>query len=512
MADTNSSLKIFSDSEEVITRLDLIENRATTLETSTGLLNDKIDESVVGLYDHQGGYDVLANSPDLETPSAGVVKKAYAYTCTTAGTFFTEEMEVGDVIIANSDDPSSLSDWTRVNKNFSFGTTAGTACEGNDSRLSDSRDPNAHATEHTDGTDDIQDATASQKGLATAAQITKLDAITGTNTGDEVDATTTVKGIVELATDGESSAGVVVQGNDSRLSDDRNDANAIHDNVSGEINAVSAKGSPVVGDKVLIEDSEASWVKKSLALSTLPSIIKLDDLAEPDDNTDLDASTSKHGLMQKYPGGTTTFLRADGSFAIPSGLVTSYTTEITGAESFVVTYADAPADGEYWQLQDGNGDDFFCYFGTLPAGTGTAINCGSVPGSATDAATATASVITTSFSTYFTASADGTTVTITNVKGGTCDHPIDVDANVSFEILTDGTGTPNTTQIWSGSAGDYSYEITAATHGISITDYDVNVLLYDENGDRVILDYNVASDDDITIYSPTSAAVNVVIK
>jgi len=37
--------------------------------------------------------------------------------------------------------------------------------------------PAAHAASHTDGTDDIQDATAAQKGLATAAQITKLDGI-----------------------------------------------------------------------------------------------------------------------------------------------------------------------------------------------------------------------------------------------------------------------------------------------------------------------------------------------
>lgn len=34
-----------------------------------------------------------------------------------------------------------------------------------------------HAASHTDGTDDIQNAEAGQKGLATAAQITKLDAI-----------------------------------------------------------------------------------------------------------------------------------------------------------------------------------------------------------------------------------------------------------------------------------------------------------------------------------------------
>jgi len=47
--------------------------------------------------------------------------------------------------------------------------------------------------------------------------------------------------------------------------------------------------------------------------------IKLDDLAAPDDNTDLDASTSAHGLLPKLGGGTTNFLRADGTWAAPPG-------------------------------------------------------------------------------------------------------------------------------------------------------------------------------------------------
>lgn len=46
-----------------------------------------------------------------------------------------------------------------------------------DSRLTDARTPTSHASTHTNGTDDIQDATAAQKGLATALQIQKLDAI-----------------------------------------------------------------------------------------------------------------------------------------------------------------------------------------------------------------------------------------------------------------------------------------------------------------------------------------------
>jgi hypothetical protein len=45
--------------------------------------------------------------------------------------------------------------------------------------------------------------------------------------------------------------------------------------------------------------------------------IKLDNLATPDDNSDLDSSTGRHGLLPKLPGGTTTFLRGDGTFAVP---------------------------------------------------------------------------------------------------------------------------------------------------------------------------------------------------
>ena len=62
-----------------------------------------------------------------------------------------------------------------------------------------------HASKHTDGSDDIQSATAAQKGLATAAQITKLD---GIETGADAtpDATETVKGKAEFATNAEAAA------------------------------------------------------------------------------------------------------------------------------------------------------------------------------------------------------------------------------------------------------------------------------------------------------------------
>ena len=45
---------------------------------------------------------------------------------------------------------------------------------------------------------------------------------------------------------------------------------------------------------------------------------KLDDVAAPDDNTDLNATISAHGLLPKLGGGTTNFLRADGTWAAPA--------------------------------------------------------------------------------------------------------------------------------------------------------------------------------------------------
>lgn len=159
------------------------------------------------------------------------------------------------------------------------------------------------------------------------------------------------------------------------------DANAIHKGTASEIHGIALKASPVGADEIVIEDSAATWAKKRVAISTLPTsgggqtdtvagsngitntgtnvnatlaptygtsvntfcqgndsrlsdsrtptshasshsaggadAVKLDDLAAPDDNTDLNASVTKHGLLQKLGGGTTNFLRADGSWAAP---------------------------------------------------------------------------------------------------------------------------------------------------------------------------------------------------
>ena len=47
--------------------------------------------------------------------------------------------------------------------------------------------------------------------------------------------------------------------------------------------------------------------------------IKLDELAAPTDVATLNATTGQHGLLPKLGGGTVNFLRADGTWAAPSG-------------------------------------------------------------------------------------------------------------------------------------------------------------------------------------------------
>jgi hypothetical protein len=174
-----------------------------------------INNAVVGMYDHIGGYNGTTNVPSLDdrndpgTPIIADILKGHTYTVEVEGTFFGESVEVGDHIISNQDDPSELSHWSRVNKNISFGSTQGTACEGNDgrlpsvnekaamkgtevgdppsatnefitnddARLSDDRDPNTHAGNHISGGEDpIREATNGQNGLATASHIQKIEA------------------------------------------------------------------------------------------------------------------------------------------------------------------------------------------------------------------------------------------------------------------------------------------------------------------------------------------------
>ena len=56
------------------------------------------------------------------TTSPNSIQRGWTYTVTVAGTFFTENVEIGDLLIAEVDNPSALTDWTTVQNNVDLAT------------------------------------------------------------------------------------------------------------------------------------------------------------------------------------------------------------------------------------------------------------------------------------------------------------------------------------------------------------------------------------------------------
>jgi hypothetical protein len=108
-----------------------------------------------------------------------------------------------------------------------------------------------------------------------------------------------------------------------------------------------------VGNDSRLSDARTPTSHASSHQSGGGDSIKLDDLAAPDDNTDLDATTSAHGLLPKLGGGTTNFLRADGSWAAPSsGTDVNAIHKNVAAEISTITEKAAPFRDDLLVLED----------------------------------------------------------------------------------------------------------------------------------------------------------------
>lgn len=81
-----------------------------------------VDLSTTGALIFQGGYNAATNTPNLDSPPTGVIKKGFMWTVTTDGLFFSEQVRVGDSLIANKDTPTTLADWTTVQSNIDLAT------------------------------------------------------------------------------------------------------------------------------------------------------------------------------------------------------------------------------------------------------------------------------------------------------------------------------------------------------------------------------------------------------
>lgn len=276
--------------------------------------------------------------------------------------------------------------------------------------------PQAHAASHTDGSDDIQSATNAQKGVATAAHITAIEANTAAQhtEGDDqalgslgtkdppIDADkaiyrdstasdalvtstwTQVKAFLKTYFDGVYHALTTVGIADNNLveMDDAdaadNDyakftANGLEgrsyaevkqdlslDNVENTQHSVDAHTMSIDGRDVSVDGTKLDGIATGADVTgdnapqahaashqngggdevsvaglsglladdqhvldaevvTAAKTVKLDDFAAPEDNTDLDVSTSAHGLCPKLDNVVTNFLNGQGGFTEPGG-------------------------------------------------------------------------------------------------------------------------------------------------------------------------------------------------
>jgi len=96
-----------------------------TVSAGTDAVNKTyVDNAVVGNLVFQGGYDAATNTPDLDSSPSASIKKGWAYVVTAAGSFFTETVEVGDFLFAQSDAPTALADWVTVQNNVGLATAS----------------------------------------------------------------------------------------------------------------------------------------------------------------------------------------------------------------------------------------------------------------------------------------------------------------------------------------------------------------------------------------------------
>lgn len=84
---------------------------------SSKKISDEIADAVAGGTTIKGGYNAGTNVPDLTT-SPNPIEIGDTYVVTTGGVFFSEGVQIGDMLIATKDSPSALGDWIRVNKNI----------------------------------------------------------------------------------------------------------------------------------------------------------------------------------------------------------------------------------------------------------------------------------------------------------------------------------------------------------------------------------------------------------
>ena len=121
-SDTSTSAMNF-----VIDEDDMSSNTNTKVPTQQSV-KAYVDSQVTGSLVFMGDYNASTNTPDLESGSG--VSVGDTYVVTVAGNFFTEAVQVGDMVIAKEASANTLAKWSVVNKNIPDIVDASTTSKG----------------------------------------------------------------------------------------------------------------------------------------------------------------------------------------------------------------------------------------------------------------------------------------------------------------------------------------------------------------------------------------------
>ncbi len=264
-----------------------------------------------------------------------------------------------------------------------FGTTSGKTAQGDDSRFTDSRTPTAHATSHkSGGTDQIK-----LDELAAPTDITTLNASTSAhgllrkldnNSAHFLDGTggwttppgvapPTGTGFVHITSGSEDGAAKLVDTADinthqvtntilaqmaahtfkgNNTGSTANAADLTITQLSAELAGTSGT-TLCVGNDSRLSDSRTPTSHHTSHEAGGSDPIKLDDLAAPDNNTDLDVSITAHGLAPKLPNDATKFLDGTGAYTVPTAgapLAHAASHESGGSDPIPLDTLAAPTD------------------------------------------------------------------------------------------------------------------------------------------------------------------------
>ena len=133
-----------------------VDSHLSALNTEIGSLKTQL----IGGVNYKGGYDPTSNAPALdqskvqEDPYASGIQVGDMYTVTADGSFYGQNVTIGDVIIAEINDPTTADDWTVVENNLedaadvSF-TNAGTGISATDVQTAITEVSNSYKAEDT---------------------------------------------------------------------------------------------------------------------------------------------------------------------------------------------------------------------------------------------------------------------------------------------------------------------------------------------------------------------------